>query len=58
MNGSYNTLRKEFPNAFPNSFGQGIEAVAVQPVRLDVRSVNPARGAGGRVNRTNLALGG
>ncbi|MGO8948737.1 MAG: RNA-guided endonuclease InsQ/TnpB family protein [Ktedonobacterales bacterium] len=52
VNGSYNIGRK----ALPNSFGQGIEAVAVQPVRLDVRSVNPARGAGGRVQRTNLAL--
>lgn len=52
VNGSYNIGRK----ALPNSFGQGIEAVAVQPVRLDVRSVNPAKGAGGRVNRTNLTL--
>ena len=52
VNGSYNIGRK----ALPNSFGQGIEAAAVRPVRLDVRSVNPARGAGGRVKRTNLAL--
>ncbi len=36
VNGSYNTLRKEFPNAFPNSFGQGIEAPAVVPRRLAV----------------------
>ena len=52
VNGSYNIGRK----AVPNSFGQGIEAVAVRPVRLDVGSVNPAQGAGGRGNRTNLAL--
>ena len=52
VNGSYNIGRK----ALPNSFGQGIEAAAVRPVRLDVRSVNPARGAGGRVKSTNLAL--
>jgi len=36
VNGSYNTLRKEFPNAFPHSFGQGIEAPAVVPRRLAV----------------------
>jgi len=36
VNGSYNTLRKEFPNAFPDSFGQGIEAPAVVPRRLAV----------------------
>jgi putative transposase len=52
VNGSYNIGRK----ALPDSFGQGIEAVAVRPVRLDVRSVNPAKSAGGRVKRTNLAL--
>ena len=50
VNGSYNILRK----ALPNSFGQGIEAIAVRPVRLDVGLVNPARGAGGRVHRANL----
>lgn len=33
VNGSYNILRKAFPNAFAN----GIEAVAVQPVRISVR---------------------
>ncbi len=32
INGSYNILHK----AFPNSFGQGIEAVAVRPRRLAV----------------------
>ena len=32
VNGSYNVLRK----AFPNSFGQGIEAPAVVPRRLAV----------------------
>lgn len=32
INGSYNILRK----AFPNSFGQGIEAAAVRPRRLAV----------------------
>jgi putative resolvase len=31
-------------------------AFASRALRLDVRSVNPARGAGGRVKRTNLAL--
>lgn len=36
VNGSYNTLRKEFPNAFPHSFGQGIEAPAVVPRQLAV----------------------
>jgi putative transposase len=36
VNGSYNTLRKEFPNAFPHSFGQGIAAPAVVPRRLAV----------------------
>lgn len=38
VNGSYNTLRKEFPYAFPNSrlAGQGIEAPAVAPRRLAV----------------------
>jgi putative transposase len=36
VNGSYNTLRKEFPNAFPHSFGQGIEVPAVVPRRLAV----------------------
>ncbi len=36
VNGSYNTLRKEFPNAFPDSFGQGIAAPAVMPRRLAV----------------------
>ena len=51
VNGSYNILRK----AVLDSFGQGIEAAAVRPVRLDVRSVNPARGAGGHVKPTNLA---
>ena len=32
INGSYNILRK----AFPNSFGQGIEAAAVRPRRLAI----------------------
>lgn len=32
VNGAYNILRK----VFPNSFGQGIEAVVVRPVRLAV----------------------
>ncbi len=32
VNGSYNILRKASPNGFPN----GVEAVAVQPVRLAV----------------------
>jgi len=38
VNGSYNTLRKEFPHAFPHSrlAGQGIEAPAVAPRRLAV----------------------
>jgi putative transposase len=36
VNGSYNTLRKEFPRAFPNSFGQGIAAPAVVPRQLAV----------------------
>lgn len=38
VNGSYNTLRKEFPHAFPNSrlAGQGIEAPAVAPRQLAV----------------------
>lgn len=49
VNGSYNTLRK----AVPNSFGQGIEAVAVRPVRLDIGAVSPALGAGHHVNCTN-----
>ncbi len=49
VNGSYNTLRK----AVPNSFGQGREAVAVRPVRVDVNVVSPARGAGRSVIRTN-----
>jgi len=30
VNGAYNIIRK----AFPNSFGQGIEAVVVRPMRL------------------------
>lgn len=34
INGSLNILRKAFPNGFPN----GVEAVAVQPVRLAVRT--------------------
>jgi putative transposase len=54
VNGSYNIGRK----AVPNSFGQGIEAVAVRPVRVDVGSVSPARGAGGHVSCTNLELTG
>jgi putative transposase len=49
VNGSYNTLRK----AVPNSFGQGIEAVAVRPVRVEVNVVSPARSAGRSVTRTN-----
>jgi len=38
VNGSYNILRKQFPNAFPNSLlgGQGIEVPAVAPRRLAV----------------------
>ena len=36
VNGSYNTLRKECPHAFPDSFGQGIAAPAVVPRRLAV----------------------
>jgi putative transposase len=36
VNGSYNMLRKEFPKAFPDSFGQGIAAPAVVPRRLAV----------------------
>ncbi len=52
VNGSYNTLRK----AVPNSFGQGREAVAVRPVRLDTGAVSPARGAGRHVNRTNSSI--
>jgi putative transposase len=38
INGSYNTLRKEFPNAFPNSWiaGQEIVGAAVHPRRLAV----------------------
>jgi putative transposase len=36
VNGSYNTLRKQCPNAFPDSFGQGIAAPAVVPRRLAV----------------------
>ncbi len=53
VNGSYNTLRK----AVPNSFGQGIEAVAVRPVRVDVNVVSPALGAGRSVIRTNQSIG-
>jgi len=37
INGSYNCLRKEFPNAFPNSLlreGQGIVGAAVHPRRM------------------------
>ena len=54
VNGSYNIGRK----AVPNSFGQGIEAVAVRPEWVDVGSVSPARGAGGHVSCTNLSLAG
>lgn len=36
VNGSYNMLRKQCPNAFPDSFGQGIAAPAVVPRRLAV----------------------
>jgi putative transposase len=38
VNGSYNILRKEFPNAFPDSLlgGQGIVGAAVHPRRLAV----------------------
>jgi putative transposase len=49
VNGSYNTLKK----AVPNSFGQGIEAPAVGPVRVDIGAVSPAKGAGHHVTRTN-----
>ena len=49
VNGSYNTLRK----AFPNAFGNGTEAPAVGPVRVDVNVVSPARGAGHSITRTN-----
>ncbi|HEY7419861.1 MAG TPA: transposase [Ktedonobacteraceae bacterium] len=41
VNGSYNTLRK----AFPNSFGQGIEGMVVCPVPVTVGSVNLAKRA-------------
>jgi putative transposase len=49
VNGSYNTLCK----AFPDAFGNGTEAPAVGPVRLDIGAVSPARGAGRPANRTN-----
>jgi putative transposase len=49
VNGSYNTLRKAFPDAFSN----GTEAPAVGPVRLAIGAVSPARSAGHHANRTN-----
>jgi putative transposase len=41
VNGSYNSLRKEFPHAFPNSQarpGQGIVGAAVHPRRMSEKS--------------------
>jgi putative transposase len=52
VNGSYNIGRK----ALPDSFGQGIEGVAVRPVRLDVGSVSPAKGAGSSASCTNQSI--
>jgi putative transposase len=49
VNGSYNTLRKAFPDAFSN----GTEAPAVGPVRFDIGAVSSARGAGRHATRTN-----
>jgi putative transposase len=43
INGSYNIGRK----AFPDSFGQGIEAVAVRPVRLPLSTVIQSRALDG-----------
>ncbi|HEY7417009.1 MAG TPA: hypothetical protein VH593_17615 [Ktedonobacteraceae bacterium] len=54
VNGYYNTLRK----AVPNSVWQGIEAVAVRPVLVDVNVVSPARGAGSSITRTNQSIAG
>src|SRR5262249_27915049 len=49
VNGSYNTLRK----AFPDFFGNGKDAPAVGPVRLDMGAVSPVTGTGHPANRTN-----
>ena len=49
VNGSYNTLRK----AFPDAFGNGTEAPAVGPVRLDIGAVSPVTGTGRHAHRTN-----
>jgi len=41
VNGSYNSLRKEFPNAFPKSqarLGQGVVGAAVHPCRMSEKS--------------------
>ena len=55
VNGSYNILRKAFPNAFPNSLasrGQGIEGAAVHPRPL-VRKSREDTGSSVRTSGLN-----
>jgi putative transposase len=49
VNGSFNTLRK----AFPDAFGNGTEGAAVRPLRLDIGAVSPVKGTGHHACHTN-----